>query len=102
MSKKEAVLLVSRAFAMIQLISALLELTYLPDRLLSLHHYVDRISRSVASQQDFYLRSSYQFETAFLLARIAILLSFAFAFWFNGPWVERILSPKLEGSQPSS
>jgi hypothetical protein len=101
MSRKEVVLLVSRALAMIQLISAFIEITTLPDRLVSLHHYADRIGRSVASPQDFYFQSYDQVGIAFLFARVAVLLLFAFLFWNCGPWVERILLPKTDEGNES-
>jgi hypothetical protein len=94
MSRKEAVILVSRALAMIQLISALIESSYLPDRFVSLYHYTIRINGSAVSQPDNYLRSYYQLAIAFIFARIAILLFFAFIFWNCGPWIEQKLLPK--------
>lgn len=96
MSRKEAVLLVSRALAVIQLITAFLEITTLPYRLISLHHYTDRINRSVATEGDFYFKSHDHVEIAFMFARIAGLMLFAFLFWKCGPWIESILLPKGE------
>jgi hypothetical protein len=96
MSRKEAVLLVSRALAMIQLITAFLEITTLPDRLVSLHHYTRRISNSAASEFDYYYRSLDQMGIAFMFARVTGLLLFAFFFWNCGPWIERVLLPKRE------
>ena len=78
---------------MIQLISAILEITTLPDRLLSLHHYSNRIITSVASESDYYFRSYDQVGITMMFARIAGLLLFAFFFWNCGPWVERVLLP---------
>lgn len=91
MSRKEAVLLVSRALAMIQLITAFIEVTVLPSCFVSLHHYTSRISASIATQSDYYFRSYDQIEIAFIFARIAGLLLFAFLFWNCGPWIERVL-----------
>ena len=102
MSRREAVLLVSRTLAVIQLISAFLEITTLPDRLVSLHHYSDRISRGVATAGDLYLKSYDQIEIAFIFCRIAGLLFFAFVFWNCAPWVERILLPKQDVLPQSS
>ena len=96
MSRKEAVLLVSRALAMIQLISAFLEITTLPDRLVSLNHYTSRINASRAIPSDYYFKSYDQVGIAFMFARIAGLLIFAFIFWNCGPWIERVLLPKPE------
>jgi hypothetical protein len=102
MSRKEAVLLVSRGLAMIQLISAFIEITTLPHRLVSLHHYTSRIGASTATQSDYYFRSYDQVDIAFLFARIAGLLLFAFLFWNCGPWVERILLPERESPDRSA
>ena len=43
MSREEAVLLMSRALACIQGITALLEAAYLPERFMTLHHYAQRL-----------------------------------------------------------
>ncbi len=102
MSRKEAVLLVSRALAMIQLISALMEITTLPGRLLSLNHYAGRIAASTGVPSDYYFRSLDQVGIAFMWARIAGLLLFAFLFWNCGSWIERILLPKREEQSPAA
>jgi hypothetical protein len=96
MSRKEAVLLVSRALAMIQLITAFLEITTLPVRLISLSHYTSRINASTAIPPDYYFKSQDEVSIAFMWARIVGLLVFAFLFWNCGPWVERVLLPKRE------
>lgn len=87
---------------MIQLITAFLEITTLPDRLISLHHYTSRISASGATQSDYYFKSLDQLGIAFMFARIAGLLLFAFFFWNCGPWIERILMPKPETQDQSA
>ena len=102
MTRKEAVLLVSRALAFIQLISALLEITTLPDRLVSLHHYASRISASTALPSDYYFRSYDQVGIAFMFARVAVLLIFAFIFWNCGSWIERVLLPKRDDQEQAS
>jgi hypothetical protein len=96
MSRKEAVLLVSRALAMIQLITAFVEIMTLPTWFVSLHHYTSRINASMATQSDYYFKSYDELSIAFLFARIAGLLFFAFIFWNCGPWIERVLLPKRE------
>jgi hypothetical protein len=99
MTRKEAVLLVSRALAIIQLISAIIESSYLPDRFISLYHYTVRINGASVSQPDNYLRSYYQLIIAFIFMRIALLLVFAFLLWNCRPWIERILLPKCEDQE---
>ena len=103
MSRKEAVLLVSRALAVLQLIYALMELTNLPIRLMSLHHHTtSRVSVLAPSGYDDFWSGYYRVDIAFLVARIMIYLVFAFVFWNCGPWIERLLLPNSDGpEQPS-
>ena len=101
MTRREAVLLVSRALAMIQLISAFLEATTLPVRLISLHHYTSRIKASASILGDSYFESLDQVGIAFRFARIAGLLILAFIFWNCGPWIERVLLPNCENQEQS-
>ncbi len=97
MSRKEAVLLVSRALAILQLIFALMELTYLPVRFMSLHHHTtSRVSVLAPSGYDDFWNSYYCIDIAFLLTRVIIYLVLAFIFWKCGPWIERVLLPKRE------
>jgi di/tricarboxylate transporter len=99
MTRKEAVLLVSRAIAMIQLSYAFVEVTTLSTWFVSLHHYTSRVNASMALPSDYYFKSYDQIGIAFNFARIAILMIFAFLFWNCGPWVERVLMPKCEDSE---
>jgi hypothetical protein len=110
MSKKEVVLLVSRALAVIQFVTALLEITYLPERLLSLHHHESLLASAGISDVEMYFRSYDQLLIGLLFARIACLLVLALVFWNCSPWFERLLLPKretpdnpagAENSQPS-
>ncbi len=96
MTRKEAILLVSRAIAVIQWSYALVEVTTLATWFLSLHHYTSRINASMALPSDYYFKSYDQIGIAFNFARIAILLLFAFLFWNCGPWIERVLLPNRE------
>lgn len=81
---------------MIQLISAFLYAGALPGEFVSLHHYTDRISRSVALPSDYYFQSYDRVEIALYFARIAGLVLFAFFFWTCGPRIERLLLPMQE------
>jgi site-specific recombinase len=101
MTRKEAVLLVSRALAIIQLITAFVEVTTLPTWFVSLHHYTSRINSSMAIPSDYYFKSYDQLGIAFDFARIAGLLLFAFLFWNCGPWIESMLLPKDEDKEDS-
>ena len=75
MTRKEAVLLVSRALAVIQFITALLEILYLPERFISLNHHARVISTIGASEVGNYFLTYDRVGMAFLFARIAGLLT---------------------------
>jgi hypothetical protein len=90
MSRKEAVLLVSRALAIFQFVYALLEITYLPERLISLFGHA---SAAGASGMDDYFGSYNRVGVVFLLVRIGIQLVLTVVFWNCGPWIERVLLP---------
>jgi hypothetical protein len=96
MSRKEVVLLVSRALAIIQFVTALLDTAHLPEWLVSLHHHESLIAAAGISDADVYWRSYDQVAIAFLLARIASLLVLTLVFWNCAPWFERLLLPKRE------
>jgi hypothetical protein len=102
MSRKDAVILVSRALAMIQLITAFLEVMSLPASFVSLHHYASRINDSIAIQSDVYFKSYYQMSIAFIFAKTASLLVFAFLFWNCSAWMENVLLPKREEPSQSA
>jgi hypothetical protein len=102
MSRREIVVLVSRAFALIQVVSALLYAAYLPMSFMSLIHHVREMNVVGPSPTGEFWKTYYQVEIMSLTIRVAGLLILAILFWHCGPWVERILSPKLEEPQPSS
>jgi hypothetical protein len=90
MSRKEAVLLVSRAFAAMQLATALLEMGYLPERFWSMHHHT-AVSVLSVSAADSYWNAYYRINILFLIARILGLLTLTVLFWRCGSWVERVV-----------
>ena len=100
MNREDVVLLVSRALACIQAISALFDLTYLPERLLWLHHYVQLSSSGSSSAAN--LIPIERVEVALYFGRIAILVFLTFVFWNCGPRIARFLLPERKNpSQPS-
>jgi hypothetical protein len=96
MSRKEVVLLVSRAFAGIQLVTALIEATYLPERLFSLYHFAHLRSVLLSNFDVNYYTTSDRIEVVSLIARIMGLLTLSVVFWRCDPWVERVVLPKQE------
>jgi hypothetical protein len=89
MSKREIVLLVSRALALLFISSALIEATYLPERLFALSHYMKQGSVLLGAN---YSSSYYQILTAFLVLRILVYSLAAVFSWKCGPRVERLLA----------
>jgi len=103
MTRREIVLLVSRALAVIQLITACIEISYLPGYLISLHHYTSRIDAGTAVASDYYFKSYDQVSLAMLFGRIAGLFLFTYLLLKCGPWLERFLLPnavELEATAP--
>jgi hypothetical protein len=96
MSRKEVVLLVSRAFAGIQLVTALIEATYLPERLFSLHHFANVRSVLLTNLDVNYYASIDRIGVVSLIARIVGLLILTVVFWRCGHWVERVLLPSQD------
>jgi hypothetical protein len=94
MDRKTAVLLVSRALALVQGICALIETCYLPERLLSYFHYMRQAGPVHDLGGGFYLLSLYRVEVLFLFVRIAIYMTLAFVFWKCAPWVQDALLPE--------
>jgi hypothetical protein len=97
MNRDEVVLLVSRALACIQAITAILDASYMPERFMSLHHYVQeaQLAASVRNSSTFELTAYYvsldRTEIAFFFGRIAFLLLMALLFWNCGPRIARFL-----------
>ncbi len=109
MSREEAVLLMSRALACIQGITALLEAAYLPERFMTLHHYAQRLQMAIAAKDAaaFDLEAHYlsveRVEIAFFFGRIAFLLLMALLFWNCGPRIASLLLPdRKDPAQPLS
>ena len=87
MSRKEFVFVVSRWFAILLGIWGLVDVSYVPERLFSLSHFMNE--RSALSghnyQSDYYLIA-----TAFLFARALALFYAAGWFWRCGPRVQAL------------
>jgi len=90
MSRKELVLLVSRAFALLLISWAIAEATYLPERLFALSHHLNQSSVLVAHD---YWSTYYLIVAIFLVLRMLAMLLGAALFWRCGPGVEGLFSP---------
>jgi hypothetical protein len=107
MTRKDVVLLVSRALACIQAITAFIDASYIPSHFMTLHHYV-QMARDAASLKDtgaFELAAYYvsleRVEIALFFGRIAFLMLMALVFWNCGPRIARFLLPERENSSPA-
>jgi hypothetical protein len=89
MSRKELVLLVSRAFALLMIAWAFVELTYLPDRLLGLVHHLNE--RSALVPHD-YWSNYYSVLAISTVLRMLVFFFAAVLFWRCGPRVEALFS----------
>jgi len=100
MTRDEAVTLVSRALAIIQLVSAGLEGTYFPAYLLSWKHHA-----GFGSNLDFgadYFTRLCSLELGALILRFSGLLFAAYIFWNVGPRIARILLPSATPGEPTA
>ena len=96
MSRKELVLLLSRAFALLLISWALVEVSYLPERLFALSHHINE--RSVLATHD-YWSSYYLIVTVFLVVRILAFLLAAALFGRCGPRVQALFSPREDNQE---
>jgi hypothetical protein len=101
MTRRETVLIVSRAVAVIQFVSAFLDITYLPERFMTLVHRTGEVNAAGTPPGAHYWVVYYQVEVWSLIVRIAGLLLMGILFWSCGPWVERILMPKRQFDEVS-
>jgi len=79
---------VSRAFALLLITWAFVELTYLPERVFSLYRHLGQ--QSVLNGARDYWGAYYSLATVLLIVRLLALLIAAFAFWRCGPRVEAL------------
>jgi len=105
MNRDEAVLLVSRALACIEAIYALTEASFLPERFMTLHHYVqEALAASHTTTFDLatYYVSLERMDIAFFFGRIAFTLLTALVFWNCGPRIAHLLLPSGEAPPATS
>ena len=94
MDRKEALRLGSRVLSIVFGVSALVETTYLPERLLSYLHYTNELASAGVRSGSTYLPTLYRLEVGLLFLRITIYLILAVIFWNCAPLVERTLLPE--------
>jgi hypothetical protein len=99
MSKKDLVVLVSRAFALLLITWAFVEVTYMPERVFALSHHI-RQSSVLATSLDYGTRY-YLLLIVFNVVRMLALFFAALLFWRCGPRVQAIFSQQA-GNQAAS
>ena len=105
MSRREAVVLVSRMLAVIEAVAAFLEISYLPSYLVSFVQSLELLSLPGAPFGRSYLAhivTSDSVSLAFLILRIGVLLVLTLLFWKCGPGVANFLLPPSEQPQDAS
>jgi hypothetical protein len=90
MSKREAVLLASRALAVLLMVWALSDVSYLPGRVFSLLHYLNREPSSAYTE---YMRHYYITEVGFLVTRIVGFSLLSRVLFKGGPDIHELLLP---------
>jgi hypothetical protein len=83
----------------------LTDASYLPERFVALHHYVQEgLTASSATAVDLanYYASLERIEIGFFFGRIAFLMVMALAFWNCGPRIARLLLPDAKNPPPAS
>jgi hypothetical protein len=90
MSKKELVVLVSRAFALLLITWTFVEVTYIPERVFALSHHIRQTS-VLATSLDYGTRY-YLLLIGFNVVRTLALFFAALLFWKCGPRVEAIFA----------
>ncbi len=90
MSREDALVLASRALALLFAVCALGEVSYLPERLHSFLHYINQEPGSSTAIQ--YLRHYYLITLGFLVTRILGFSLLARWLYKGGPEVEGLLS----------
>jgi hypothetical protein len=99
LSKKELVVLVSRAFALLLITWALVEATYIPERVFALSHHMKQ-SSVLATSLDYGSR----YYLLLIVSNVVRMLALFFAatiFWRCGPQVEALFSQRLSDQASS-
>jgi hypothetical protein len=99
MTRDEVVRVVSRALACIQMVSAVLDASYLPNYSLSLHHYSQSAELSTSSA---YLATYDRLDIAFMSGRVGFLCLMALIFWNCGPRIACFLLPEVQSESPAA
>jgi hypothetical protein len=99
MSRKDAVVLASRALALLFIVWALVDASHLPEYLHSFLHYVDE--NPVPTTFIEYRRHYYLIALGFLLIRIVGFSLLAMWLYRGGPEVEELFSPATPSQNPA-
>jgi len=95
LSRKDAVVLASRTLATLLIVWALSDVSYLPERLHSLLHYLNHEPASPSAIE--YGRHYYLIQIGFLITRIVGYSLMAMWLYKGGADIEELLLPEPEG-----
>jgi len=93
-SRKDAVILASRTLAVLLTVSALADVSYLPERLHSLLRYLNHEPGTATAIE--YWRHYYLIQLGFLITRIVGFSLMARWLYKGGPDIEELLLPETE------
>lgn len=94
MSRKDVVLRASRTLAVLLMVWALSDISYLPGRVYSYLHYLNREPASAYTE---YMKHYYFIELGFLITRIVGYSLFSMLLFRGGSDVQQLLLPVFEG-----
>lgn len=100
-TREDIIQVACRALALIQLISAAIEITYLPEKIIEVVHHPIRVSVLSVADRESYFSSLYQTGLVMLIMRIAGLLLLTLLFWNASSWICRLLLPERDENIPS-
>ena len=94
MSRRDVIVLTSRALAVLLIVSALVEASYLPERVHSFLRYLN--SEPAASNSIQYWRHYYLISLGFLVTRVVGFSLVGRWLYRGGPEVEKLLLPSTD------
>ena len=94
LTKQDALTLFGRLLAFYLTVWALVDFTYIPERIFSLMHYIARVQDS-AIKDPYYLHmiAAERLSIGLGILRILLLITAAASVWSAGPWLQRLILP---------
>ena len=93
-TREDLIKVACRSLAIIQLVTAALEISYLPERIIEVAHHSIRVSVLSVADRESYFSSLYQTGLIMLIMRIAGLLLLTLILWNGSARIGRLLLPE--------